>query len=325
MSFIAIPTLAGQAALAAAIDVENPVPVILSEMVVGDGNGNAVTPLETQVELVNQRAVVPVASVVRADNKLTIDAVLDETVGGWTIREAGILDENGVLLFVASIPATEKGTTAQNVEDILTLGLIVIVSDTAQVHLVSHGTTWATHEYVNLAIANRRSNIATPLRPYHIAVKSMAITVPPISPTPGDTYLVPADATGAFAGQTGRLAQYLGSEIWSFVVCPNGQCVGNEADGLFYQRIEGAWKALLPANKRGWLRNDGSGGKSWGEPFDIKALPTRAIEDNDLLPLHSVAEDERGKNTVAAFAEKIAPRVTATDYLHSEMFFYGMM
>src|SRR5690606_18937872 len=98
MAFTAIPTLAGQAAIIAAIDPDDPVDLVLAEMVVGDGNGNPITPVETMTQLVNQRAVVPLAAVSRDGNKMTIDAILDETVGGFTIREVGILDTNGALM-----------------------------------------------------------------------------------------------------------------------------------------------------------------------------------------------------------------------------------
>ncbi len=325
MAFEAIPTLAGQAAIAAAVDPDNPVPLVMSEMVVGDGNGNPITPIETMTGLVNQRAVVPLAATERDGNKLTIDAILDDVTGGFTIREAGILDEDGVLLFVASIPATDKRTLLDSVVDILTLGLIVIVSDTATINLISAGTTYATHDYVNSAVANRRSTIATPLQVPHVAVVSMAQASPPSAPTPGNTWLVPADATGGFAGQTGKLAQYVGSEVWVFATPPNGHCIANAADGLHYQRRAGVYAATLPADAAGWLYNNGAGAKSWTDPFNINGLTERPLDLVDWVPFHDVATGQRGKATVATFAERVAEKVAQTDYLQSEAFFLGMM
>lgn len=326
MSFLAIPTLAGQAAILAAIDPEDPVPLVISELVVGDGGsagGTPITPLETMTELVNQRAVVPVSATSRDGNKLTIDAILDETIGGFVITEAGILDENGVLLFVASVPATEKIGESSSVADVLTLGLIVIVSDTANVEISVGGVTYATHDYVNSAFANFRTNIGHPLRPYHIAVKSMALAAPPESPAPGDTYVVAADAIGAWAGHTGKLAQYVGSETWVFVSCPNGHMVGNEADSLLYQRIGGVWSSVMPANAAGWLYNNGSGVKTWSDPFNINGLTARTIAGADELAFHAAAIAGKRKTTVNAFADALAERIAASDYLHSEMFFMG--
>lgn len=321
MAFIAIPTLAGQAAIAAAVDPDDPIPLVLSKLVVGDGNGSATTPLETQTSLVHQTAEVPIAATSRDGNKLTIDAVIDETIGGFVIREAGILDEDGVLIFVASLPETEKIADSPSTQDILTIGLIVIVSDTAAVTINVDGITYATHDYVNSAITALRTNIATPLAPYHIAVKSMALATPPASPTPGDCYVVAADATGSWAGQTGKLTQYIGSSTWVFVALPNGHLVGNEATGLLHQKIAGSWVAVLPANAAGWLQNDGSGVKTWSDPFNIKALSTRSIVGADLIPFHATAVDAKRKTT----ASDIATLAVMSDYLNSEMFFLGMM
>ena len=90
-TFFAIPTLAGQAKLAAAMDGGDP--IVLSEMAVGDGGGNAVIPLETQTGLVRETARVPLTAIDHVDNRLTADALLDETIGGFVIREAGLIDE----------------------------------------------------------------------------------------------------------------------------------------------------------------------------------------------------------------------------------------
>lgn len=146
MSFFAIPTLAGQSAIAAAI--AGIAPLTLAEIVVGDGGGAPTTPLETQTGLVTLRATVAVQSAVRTGNVVDVDGVLDEDTGGWTIREAGILDGDGVLLFVASVPATYKGTVAEGVNDTLTIGLSIVVSDTAQVTLVVNPSAYATQGWV---------------------------------------------------------------------------------------------------------------------------------------------------------------------------------
>lgn len=322
-TIFAIPTLAGQAAIAAAIDPEDPVPIVISEMVVGDGNGQPITPLETMTALVNQRAVVPVASTSRNGNQLTIDGILDETIGGFTIHEAGILDEDGVLLFIASVPATDKVTNQPNIQDILTLGMVIVVSDTAQVFINVDGITYATHDYVNQAIANLRTNIGTPLFPYHITVQSMALAAPPASPTPGHTWIVAPDATGAWAGHSGKLAQYLGSEDWSFVTVPVGHVVANAATGLLMQRIGSSWIAVLPATpgQTAWLQSTSAGVKSWTDPFNINGLTARAIVDADEVAFHAIAVNGKRKTTLGALADAIAVRVANSDYIHSEMRF----
>lgn len=146
MTYFAIPTLAGQAAIAAAI--AGTAALSIDDIVVGDGNGSPITPLETMTALVNTRATIPVQSATRAGNEVTITGILDEDTGGWTIREVGVLDGDGVLLFVASVPPTYKGTVLEGVNDVLTLGVRVVVSDTAQIALTLNPSAYATQEWV---------------------------------------------------------------------------------------------------------------------------------------------------------------------------------
>jgi phage-related tail fiber protein len=327
MAFMAIPTLAGQAAITAALDPNNTVAITISKMVVGDGNGSETTPLETQTDLVNERAEVPITEFTRADNKMTIDAILDETIGTFTIREAGIVDDNGTLLFVASIPATEKVTGVTSVVDILTLGLVVVVADTAQVSINVDGVTYATHDYVNSVVDALRTNITHPLRPYHIAINSAALSAPPESPTPGDTYLVATDPTDAWAGHAGKLAQYIGSEEWVFATLPDGMVVADAATGLILQKAGSTWTAIIPAKPAttGWLQCTPAGGKSWTDPFDISSLAAHTLVGSDKVPFHSVAAEAKRSTTVDALAEYVAAHVMATDYFSSEIYFHGMM
>lgn len=321
-TFLAIPTLAGQAAIAAA-SMPDPTPMVMSQLVVGDGGGFPTVPLETQTALINQRAVVPIASVTRNANKMTIDATLDELTGGFTVREMGILGDDGTLLFVASVPATEKMTTAENVEDVLTLGMIVVISDTAQVLLSVEGLTYATHDYVNAQILALRTNIKTPLRPYHLAVISMAIKDPPASPGVGDTYVVAANPTGAWLGKAGQLTQYVGSDTWVFVVCPNGHFVGDEATGHLYQRAGGVWAIAIPANTasgKKWLQ-DNSGVRTWVDPRDLDDLTKVTLTGAMQLPTWNATLKTAGKTDI----NDITAAVAISDYLHAEMFFLGMM
>jgi len=323
-SFFAIPTLAGQAAVTAAIGGGDP--IVLSQMVVGDGFGNAVTPLETQTGLVNPVATVPLTAIDHAGNLLTADAVLDETVGGFTIREAGLLDENGVLMFVASIPATEKRLITEGVQHILTLGLIVVVSASANVTLNVTGTTYASHDYVNEQIAALRTNILHPLRVYHIAVKSHTLATPPVSPTPGDTYLVAADATGLWAGQSGKLGQYVSSGVgWLFVTPPVAHIISSEATGLMYQRNgAGVYIVIIPpyaGTSRAWLYEQEVSGirsRGWANPRDLSDLSTITLTTVIQIPSWNAGTALAGKFTIGDLALFIAGNTN-----HGKMFFYA--
>lgn len=51
----------------------------------------------------------------------------------------------------------------------------------------------------------------------HLSVKDRDLATPPASPAAGDTYIVAAAATGAWAGKSGQVAVWSGS-AWVFYV-----------------------------------------------------------------------------------------------------------
>ena len=46
---------------------------------------------------------------------------------------------------------------------------------------------------------------------FHLSVKDRDLATPPASPTAGDSYIVPAAPTGAWVGQTGKVAVWSGT------------------------------------------------------------------------------------------------------------------
>lgn len=89
---------------------------------------------------------------------------------------------------------------------------------------------------------------------------SATLTAPPGSPSDGATYIVPAGATGAWSGQTGKIAR------WSARTTPT------------------AWEFITP--KKGWeMWVDGSGlsgqrwrysGTAWGNVFSLTVYADQA-------------------------------------------------
>ncbi|HCT3217258.1 TPA: phage tail protein [Escherichia coli] len=110
------------------------VPVVLDGFVVGDGNGNAVTPEAGQTALVREvyRGTISRLTVSPdQENQFIAYLVLPEGVGGFTVREAGLLTTDGELYAVGSCAAIEKpenGVTA-------TLQFRLAVAESAQVTL----------------------------------------------------------------------------------------------------------------------------------------------------------------------------------------------
>ncbi|GJD88179.1 hypothetical protein BHAOGJBA_1692 [Methylobacterium hispanicum] len=150
MAFSVIPTLQGQAAIAAAI--AGTAPLTLSSLVVGDGNGAAITPLETQTALYGPRATLGIQSAVRSGNQVTVTGIVDQNTGGFTIREFGLIDANGLLLFVGSTPETQKLTIAEGAFDELTIQAVIVVSETANIFINASPGSFATQDFVFQAI-----------------------------------------------------------------------------------------------------------------------------------------------------------------------------
>lgn len=226
----AIPTNAGLAALAAAIDSEDPVPITISEMVIGDGAGAVVDPLQSWTNLVNQRASAPIDSVVRNGNVATFRGLFDENVGPFWIREAGLRNPAGQLLFVARTPEFQKLTPVENVNDTLMLGLMLVVSATANVTL--------------LPPPGSLVSIAQMLRAPWITVDAVA-NAAPSSPVVGATIRVGSSPTGAFVGQAHSLAQWTGS-AWVFKAVPLTHLISQVSDGRYYRRTETGWTEWFP-------------------------------------------------------------------------------
>ena len=83
----------------------------LTHAVVGDGKGALVTPSKDMTSLereVWRGNVSGVHSTEAESNTLIFEFVIKADVGGFTIREVGLLDENGNLFCIGNFPETEK-------------------------------------------------------------------------------------------------------------------------------------------------------------------------------------------------------------------------
>jgi hypothetical protein len=77
------------------------------------------------------------------------------------------------------------------------------------------------------------------------AVEDKDLATPPVSPLEGQVYIVAASPTGAWAGQAGKLAQFIGG-VWKFYAPASGWqvWVKDERRVLFYDGS--AWQTPLP-------------------------------------------------------------------------------
>lgn len=89
----------------------NEVNLDLVEMAIGDSNGVYYDPDGTETTLQNELYRVDLTHVVIDENnpnQLIVEAVLDEVVGPFYIREVGIFDSNGDLFAIGKFPETFK-------------------------------------------------------------------------------------------------------------------------------------------------------------------------------------------------------------------------
>ena len=134
--------------------------VPVSYLALGDGNGAAVVPTEAMTVLVNEVHRVPITSVTadaQNPNWLVFEAVIPAAVGGWTIREIGLIGGNGVgnrLLAVGNFPATYKPVLSEGAVKDLVIRLVIQVSNASVVQLtIDPSVVVATNQAIVNAVA----------------------------------------------------------------------------------------------------------------------------------------------------------------------------
>lgn len=135
-SFFTILTNIGQAKIANAVALGQQIQ--LTEMALGDGNGNPTIPAQTQTGLVRQvyRAQLNQLSTdPQNPNYVIAELVVPSDVGGWTVREVGLYDVDGNLIAVGNFPDTYKPVLAEGASRDLVVRVIIEVSNASVVQL----------------------------------------------------------------------------------------------------------------------------------------------------------------------------------------------
>lgn len=149
--YFAIPTNAGQAKITNAIALG--VPLKITHMAVGDGNGQPVTPNAAQTALVRERRRAPINTLFQDptnQSQLVAEQIIPENVGDWWIREAGIFSEDGTLIAIANTPDTYKPLLSSGAGRTQVIRIVLIVSDTSAVELkIDPAVVLATRKYVD--------------------------------------------------------------------------------------------------------------------------------------------------------------------------------
>jgi len=223
----ALMTTLGRAKEAAAL--ANATTIEITHIAIGDG---ATVPSGGETALYHElvrKTISGHGTVVGASNTAYFDIFLAADDGPYTIREAGLIDSAGDLIAIAhydppiSKPVPASGQTVEG-----TVRLEVAFSDIASIVIKVDPA---------MKVALQRLT-----RLPWVPVLSMTTAAPPASPAVGDTYVIAADPTGAWAGQAGKLAEYTVAG-WAIIAPPNGHGI-SLPDGRIFIRLAGAYVEL---------------------------------------------------------------------------------
>ena len=150
MSYETIITTLGLAKIADAI--ANDTPLNLSEMQVGDGNGNPTTPAATDTALVRE-VFTGTPSRIDVDSqdetRVVCEMVIPAADGGFTIREVGIFDSDGDMIAIAQFPEIYKPEASEGATLDLVIRVYMAVSNTEAITLeVDTSVVIATRSWV---------------------------------------------------------------------------------------------------------------------------------------------------------------------------------
>ncbi|WP_227317434.1 phage tail protein [Cedecea davisae] len=196
--------------------------VNLAQFAIGDGNGLAVTPDPTLTTLVHEvyRGYIAGKSVSKEQpSQVTIQLVLPANVGGFTVREIGILTDAGELYAVGNCAAIEKPADGVNV----TMNFRLAISPTEEIVLVvSTGDGLFLRQDANLADVldkeQGRNNLGLKSAAEVDAQKSIGDAEPGRALISGLATAANVDAVPASGGDVGFLenAEYYGIKPYNW-------------------------------------------------------------------------------------------------------------
>ncbi|MFM5096543.1 phage tail protein [Aeromonas veronii] len=150
-NFGAILTNAGAAKLANAIALG--VPLKLTQMAVGDGNGQPVAPDPAMTAIPGEKRRAAINTLFAdplAASQLVAEQIIPEDVGGWWIRCVGLFDDSNTLIAIANVPDTYKPLLTSGAGRTQIIRMVLIVSDTSAVELkIDPAVVLATRKYVD--------------------------------------------------------------------------------------------------------------------------------------------------------------------------------
>ncbi len=114
-------------------------PIDLTHLAVGDSNGTSYDPVATATALQNERHRTTLTYVEIDEsnsNQLIVEAIIDETVGPFYVREVGIFDADGDLFAIGKFPETFKPNLPSGSGKKLYVRMILAFTSTPQANLI---------------------------------------------------------------------------------------------------------------------------------------------------------------------------------------------
>ncbi|MCO7988126.1 tail fiber protein [Escherichia fergusonii] len=158
--FFTILTTAGKAKIASALTEQKQ--IRLQTMVVGDGNGKYIEPTESQTKVVHEvwRGQLNTLKIA-PDNPAWViaEAIIPEQVGGWYVREVGLLDTDGTLVAIGKFPETYKPRLPAGASKQIVIRAVMEVTNADAVTLlIDPSVVVATREYVDDALKTHQQS-----------------------------------------------------------------------------------------------------------------------------------------------------------------------
>ncbi|MGO1073240.1 phage tail-collar fiber domain-containing protein [Lysobacter sp. CA199] len=205
--FYTLATATGRAKIAAAI--ANQAPLQLTHMAVGDGqNGGYYNPSEAQTALKNETYRAPLNALNRDPNNtawIVAELVIPDDVGGFYVREVGIYDASGDLLFVGKYPESFKPTLSSGSNKQLYVRAVCEVGNAANVTLqIDPSVVLATRTYVDTKVMAEIGRLDAKLSARVATTVQTALTglqtIDGVAVVAGDRVLVRAQANATQNG-----------------------------------------------------------------------------------------------------------------------------
>ena len=135
VDYYAVVTNLGRELIATALATKTP--LRLTHIVLGDGEGNYVLPDREMTSLYREvwRGECTVTQDPANPNMLNIRTNVPVDVGGWEVREIGVIDENENLVIIASAPGWRKLAVINGTSNPMEINILVTVTDASAIEL----------------------------------------------------------------------------------------------------------------------------------------------------------------------------------------------